>query len=247
MAALAIVKAVGLTYPAPQLVALRAGVDLLILAPRIWRRRAAFHGLPDRHLHALRVALSAVARLPLALHAAIGFTRPMVLMAMAALLLGEVVPRRRWLAAAVALGGAAVATGPPDGAWDPGLPAAGVVVLAGTGAIVATRRLRAAPPVVLMAFYVALLVRVPVDPGDGSVLLAIGAPSHAAPLCFLLAHARADAAVLGVLGYLSPPLTVAVGALVFGEVPGRRFAVGATLVPAAAIAVSRPRRPIEPR
>ena len=137
--ALAIVKAVGLTYPGPQLVALRAGMGLLILAPWIWRRRAAFRGLRDRRLHALRVALSAVAltagfhavaRLPLALYAAIGFTRPVVLMAMAALVLGEVVPRRRWLAAAVAFGGAAVATGPPGGAWDPGLLAAGVVVLA---------------------------------------------------------------------------------------------------------------------
>lgn len=261
VAALTIVKAMGLAYPAPQLVAIRAAVGLAILSPWIGRERAAFAGLADARLHALRVALSAVAltggffavaRLPLALYTAIGFTRPVVMMAMAALILGEAIPRARWIAAAVALLGAGIAAGPVAGAWDPGLMAAVVVVFAGTGAIIVTRRLSAAPPVVLMALYTAgltvvvgpwaALVWAPVAAAHWPALLMIGVLSQAAQLCFLSAHARADAAVLGVLGYLSLPLTAAVGVAVFDEVPGPRFALGAALIVGSAMAVTLARR-----
>ncbi|WP_223427561.1 hypothetical protein [Tateyamaria pelophila] len=59
--ALSIVKALGLGYPAFQLVFLRAGVGLLLMLPWIWYHRRAFIDLPDLHLHALRVVFSAIA------------------------------------------------------------------------------------------------------------------------------------------------------------------------------------------
>ena len=104
--ALSIVKALGLGYGASQIVFLRALTGLVLIAPLIWRHRARFRAVPQMRLHLLRVGLSAVAlnasffaiaRIPLALFTAIGFTRPLVTMLLAAALLGEVIGRRRWV------------------------------------------------------------------------------------------------------------------------------------------------------
>lgn len=255
--ALVIVKSVGLDIPAPQLVFLRALTGFVLMLPWIWVARGRFRGVDELPLHALRVGLSAitltasffaVARLPLALFSAIQFTRPVVTMVMATLILREVIPARRWWAAAAALVGAAIAIGPVATAWNWGLPAAILVVLSGTAAVIVTRRLAAAPRVVMMTFYTAGLaictapfallgwVHVPISLWP--VLLAIGIFAQSAQFCFLAAHGRAEAGFLSVLGYLSLPLTTTVGFIVFQEVPAPRFYLGAALILASAIAVA---------
>ena len=191
--ALSIVKALGLGYPAFQLVFLRASVGLLLMLPWIWAYRRAFIGLPDLHLHALRVGFSAIAltasffaiaRLPLALFTAISFTRPILTMLAAAWLLKEIITRDRWIAAAVGLIGVIIAVdlGGIAGGW--GLAAQVLVVLAATGAVITTRRLVAAPTVVMMTFYTAgltliavpfaVVAWVPVPPDQWPLLLSIG-------------------------------------------------------------------------
>ncbi len=99
--ALSIVKSLGADYPPAQLVFLRASVGFVLIPPWILRERSAFSGLRELRLHLLRVVLSAMAltasffaisRVPFALFTAINFTRPMVTMAMAALLLSEQIP-----------------------------------------------------------------------------------------------------------------------------------------------------------
>lgn len=259
--ALVIVKSVGLDVPAAQLVFLRALTGLVLLLPWIWVARDRFRGLDDLPLHVLRVGLSAVtltasffavARLPLALFSAIQFTRPVVTMILATFILRELIPRRRWLAAAAALAGAAIAIGPTGAEWSWGLPAAGLVVLSGTGAIIVTRRLNAAPRVVMMTFYTAGLAVctapfaiagwVSVPAAIWPALLAIGIFAQTAQFCFLAAHSRAEAGFLSVLGYLSLPLTTSIGFLIFAEVPEPRFYLGAALILGSALAVAaRPR------
>ena len=247
--ALSIVKALGLGYPAFQLVFLRALVGLALMLPWIWRQRAAFRDLPDLPLHLARVALStvaltasffAVARLPFALFTAIGFTRPLLMMVMAALLLHEVIPPRRWIAAVLGLCGVIVAVNPSElsGGW--GLGAMFLTVFAGTSAIIATRRLAAAPTVVLMAFYTAGLTAMsapfaamtwqPVQSDQWPTLLAIGVFAQSAQFCFLQAHRSAQAAVLALLSYASLILSTAVGYLVFDEIPTPSFLAGATMI-----------------
>jgi len=260
--ALSLVKALGLEYGAAQMVFLRAAVGLVTIAPFVWRDRALFRGLEDLPLHLLRVALSAVtlmasfhaiARVPLALFTAIGFTRPLVTMVMAAVLLGEAIGVRRWAAAGLALAGVllAVDLGPAGLSW--GLGALGVVVLAGSGAVIVTRRLRAAPVIVMMTFYTAglsllsapfaLLSWQPVATGHLAPLLAIGLFAQAAQGCFLRAHFHGEAGFLSVLSYLSLVLSVSMGYLAFGEVPTPGFWAGAALVVAASAAVTLERRP----
>ncbi|MEM8630315.1 MAG: DMT family transporter [Pseudomonadota bacterium] len=255
--ALAIVKSLGLAFPAVQLVFLRSLVGLFLIAPLAWRNRHIFAGLPDRHLHFLRIALSAVtlsasffaiAKVPLATFTAVGFTRPIVTMVMAATLLGEPIGPRRWIAAAIAFLGVLIALGPTGAVPPAGALGLAVTVLAGSAAIIVTRRLQPCPEIVLMLTYTAglaaitlpfaLALWVPPSPGEWVPLIAIGCFAQAAQFCFLRAHHLGQAGFLSVLSYLSLVLSVGVGVLVFGEVPDARFFAGAALVISAALWVA---------
>ena len=255
--ALSIVKWLGAGYPATQVVFLRALIGLLLIAPLIWRDRAMFRALPDLPMHGLRIILSvitltasffAISRVPLALFTAIGFTRPLVTMVMAAVLLREFIGPRRWLAAGIALTGVLIAVSPGSVSWNWGLAALGIVVLTGSGAVIATRRLREAPAIVMMAFYTAgltiftapfaLVAWEPVANDHILPIVLVGCFAQTAQLCFLKAHYHGTAGFLSVLSYLSLILSVGVGYLVFDEVPDTAFAIGATLVMGAALWVT---------
>ncbi len=256
--ALTIVKAMGADYPAVQLVFLRALVGLVVIAPWVWRERGAFAATGDLGLHAVRVGLStvtlatsfyAIARVPFALFTAVNFTRPILLMLMAALFLREVITGRQWLAAAVGLVGALVAVGPVDPAAGWGLVALVSTVVTGTAAVIVTRRLSGCPAVVLMAFYTGglALASAPfaltgwqaVPPADLPVLLAVGLFAQAGQLFFLRAHRLGDAGVLGPVGYSSLILSASVGWAVFGEVPTLNLVLGAALIVAATLTLAR--------
>lgn len=260
--ALGIVKALGLGYPVAQIVFLRAGIGLVLLLPWILRNRHSFAQVPDLPLQLLRVGLSAatltasyfaIARVPLALFTTMNFTRPLVVMVLAAFLLRERVTSGQWLAAAVAMLGVLIAIDPDGTTLGPGLMALALVVLTGSGAVIVTRRLRATPTIVLMTFYTvglglctlpfALWSWQPI-PADHMVpLLAIGVFAQSAQACFLRAHFNGDAGVLSVLGYMSLPLSTAAGFFAFGETPTLRFMAGATLVVLAAASLTVSRRP----
>ncbi|MEL7306336.1 MAG: DMT family transporter, partial [Myxococcota bacterium] len=192
----------------------------------------------------LTASFFAISRVPLALFTAMNFTRPLVTMVMAAGILGERIGPRRWIAAAVALLGVVIAVDPGAAPLGVGVAALVVVILTGSGAVIATRRLRPAPEIVVMAFYtgglavmtgpIALWFWVPVEAGHWVPLLAVGVFAQGAQVCFLRAHYNGEAGFLSVLSYLSLVVSVAVGFFVFGEVPTVRFALGAVLVVAAA-------------
>lgn len=255
--ALSFVKWLGASYPPSQIVFVRALVGLVLISPLIWRNRSRFRQLPDLGIHLTRIILSvitlsasffAISRVPLAVFTAMGFTRPLVTMMLAALLLGEVIGARRWLAAGVALVGVLFAVNPGAVEWNWGLAALGLVVFSGSGAIILTRRLRQAPPIVMMTFYtaglmvvsapLALLVWEPVQPDHFLPLVLVGCFAQLAQLCFLRAHFHGSAGFLSILGYLSLVMSVAAGYFVFGEVPRPTFAIGALLVIGAAVWVT---------
>ena len=256
---IALVKGFGGTYPAIQIVFLRASIGLVLLAP--WAGRLRLR-LPDRAgLQTVRVVLSALAlsgtyaaaqALPLALFTTLNFTRPLVFMALACLLLGERIVPRQWAVAGVGFGGVALATAPGGATSTAGLAAAGLAVLAGTGAVIVTRRLKGADAVSMMAIYaggIALLTApfafwswVSVEAAHWPWLLGIGVLAQGAQACFLRAHWSGAAGVLGPLGYLSLVLSSAVGYLVFAEVPAWRTVAGAAVIVAAALALGG-RRP----
>lgn len=260
--ALAIVKALGLDYSAFQIVFLRACVGLVLISPLIWRGSASFRGIAHLQLHLLRVALSvitltssffAISRVPFAVFTAMNFTRPLVTMVMAALILGETIGKRRWSAAAIALLGVLIALNPDSVDWSCGLAALALVILTGSGAIIITRRLRSAPEIVMMTFYTAGLAAfsapfavlnwTPVAPQHLPFLILVGVFAQSAQLCFLRAHYFGEAGFLSVLSYLSLILSVSVGYLAFNEVPTPSFWIGAVLVVSAALWVTLRAKP----
>jgi len=255
--ALGIVKALGLGYPAAQVVLLRAGIGLLLLLPWIYRERNAFRHVPDMRLQIFRVGLSAatltasyfaISRIPLALFTTMNFTRPLIVMMMAALLLCERITGSQWTAAALAMVGVLIAIDPQGTTIGIGLGVLALAIVTGCAAIIVTRRLRDTPTVVLMTFYTvglslctlpfALWSWQPIQSDHLLPLLAIGVFAQAAQACFLRAHYNGEAGVLSVLGYMSLPLSMAAGYFAFEEEPTLRFLIGAALVVLAAASLT---------
>jgi S-adenosylmethionine uptake transporter len=255
--ALTIVKALGLGYPAVQIVFLRALVGLMLMVPWAMKSRREFAKMDRLPLHALRLMFStvalmasffAVSRLPFALFTTISFTRPVLTMIMAVIFLRETVSGRRWAAAAVAFIGVIIAVEPGEITLTWGLPAMGFAVFFGTASIILTRQLSETPTVVMMTFYTGGLTVmtapfiinnwVPIPTEHLLPLLAIGLFAQSAQFCFLKAHGSAEAGFLSVLGYLSLLLTTGVGFFVFGEVPSVALVVGAVLIVGAAAATT---------
>lgn len=250
-----LVKMQGVIYPAVQMVFIRAVIGLVIILPLIWRRRGDFRHMGAPWRNAGRVACNALAltlnfvalsSLPLALVNGVGFTRPLVSMALAVLLLGERVARRRWTGAVLAFGGVLVMIWPGMSgiAWrEAGLIAAFASVFFGAMAAIQTRALRGESTMVMMVFYtfgLALLTLlpaawfwVPVRAADWPALLAIGVLAQMAQLCFLLAYRRSEANVLAPFSYLSILLAIGAGWVFFGDPLNPAMALGAAIIIAA--------------
>ncbi|PWK62359.1 DMT family transporter [Roseicyclus mahoneyensis] len=258
--ALSIVKAVGADYPSVQIVFLRVVVGLVVILPWVWRDRGLLGHGAQWPLQALRVGLSAltlaasfyaIARVPFAVFSALNFTRPILLMVLAALLLSERITPRRWVAAGVAMVGALIAASPGTIAASWGLAALVLAVTTGTLAVIVTRRLKGTPEVVMMLVYTAgiglvmapfaLWLWEPVAAEHWPFLIIVGIAAQLAQLCFIRAHWLGEAGVLGPVSYLSLVLSTAAGFFFFAEVPGWPLLAGAVLILAANLAVTRAR------
>jgi len=244
-----LVRIEGTTYPAVQLVFIRSLVGLVGVLPLAWRRRREIASTRRIGRHVFRVSCNAMAltsnflaltALPLALVTAIGFSRPLVVMVFAVLLLGERVGAVRWIGATVGLAGVLVMVAPGSAPINLGLLAALSSVLFGSLATVQTRALKDEDTTVLMVFYTvglsvftavpAAFVWQPVALADWPTLLAIGVLAQVGQYCYLRAYQSADANVLAPLGYLSIVFATAAGYFFFGEVPGWTTLFGAAIV-----------------
>ncbi|MFD1911233.1 DMT family transporter [Halodurantibacterium flavum] len=254
-----LVKMQGATYPAVQMVFIRALIGLLAILPLIWRRRRDFLTMRQPLRNAGRVACNALAltmnfaavtALPLALVNAIGFTRPVVSMVLAVAILGERIGRIRWIGGGIAFLGVLFLIAPevrtlPPGAliFNVGLLAAFGSVFFGSMAAIQTRALRGESTTVMMVFYTlglvvltagpAIWVWAPVRPGDWPALLAIGVLAQTAQYFFLRAYRGTEAGMLAPFGYLSILLAGAAGWVFFDERPHPEMLIGAAIIIAA--------------
>lgn len=253
---LSIAKTLGLDLPAIQIVFMRALVGLLLTLPFLLRA-GRLPRLDRPGLQAMRVGLTttamtgsfyAVAHLPFALFSTINFTRPLLMMAMAALLLGERIRPVQWLAGAMGLIGVVIAVNPGTLHATSGLIALFVTVLSGTGAVIILRRLRGEDPLAMMLWQtsgLALISLLPAlwfwhPPGSGwALLILIGVFSQGAQFCFMRAHYWGDAGFLAPLSYISLILTTSVGYFVFDETPAASVFIGAAFITAAALIAGR--------
>jgi drug/metabolite transporter (DMT)-like permease len=228
------------TYSVGELLLLRAVASLILMAPLIWRTRAAFPKVQRPALQALRVALSiseiaaffaAAVYLPLADIITFYLAAPIFVTALSAILLGEHVDVRRWIAVGIGFCGVLIALRPSGGVF--GWPAA--IALGGSVAfaflMVVTRSLRGTPDIVLasMQFFGLFLFGIVVAPVGwltpgprdfGFFMLAGGNRSlKLAPASVVVPYQYSMIIWAAVFGYL-----------VFGDVPQVATIVGAAII-----------------
>ncbi|ODT66887.1 MAG: multidrug transporter [Pelagibacterium sp. SCN 63-23] len=257
-----LVKLGGASYPAVQMVFIRSLIGLVSVLPLAWRHRRALRQTRQWGRHVFRVFCNTVAlnanfaaltALPLALANAIGFMRPLVVLALASWLLGERSGPWRWVGAGIGFAGVLVMIAPGEVAWSIGIVAALASVLFGSLATVQTRALKNESTTVLMVFYTvgltvftaipAGLVWQEVALGDWPLLLAIGVLAQIGQYCYLRAYQSSPANVLAPLGYLSIVLASLAGYLAFDEVPAWSTVLGIAIIIFALVLTSRLDRP----
>jgi drug/metabolite transporter (DMT)-like permease len=199
---------------------------------------------------------NAIRIMPLADAVAISFLSPLLLVALAALLLKERVGVRRWSAVAVGFLGAMIIVRPGAGVANWG--AALVLVMCVTYALylVATRvAATAGEDNIVSLFYSGLIGTLalslwtpfvwsaPANAFDGALFAALGLFGGVGHYLIILAYRDAEAAALAPLNYLSLVWAVAFGLLAFGDFPDGPTLLGAAIVAGAGIyVIARERR-----
>lgn len=253
-----LVKMSGANYPSVQIVFIRSLIGLLSVAPLAWRHRTALRNTRRWGRHSFRVFcntlalncnFAALTALPLALVNAIGFTRPLVTLALATFLLNERSGPWRWIGASIGFLGVLIMIGPSELPWNLGLLAALGTVAFGSLATVQTRALAGENTTVLMLFYTvgltlftsvpAALFWKPVAPPDWPVLIVIGVLAQAGQYCFLRAYQSSPASQLAPFSYLSIIAASAAGFFAFGEVPELTTILGIAIIISALVLTAR--------
>ncbi|UZE49920.1 DMT family transporter [Rhodopseudomonas sp. P2A-2r] len=250
----AIGKLLVTTYSVGQLLLLRAGAALLVLAPSIWRHRREFLRLERPWLQLLRMVLSTVdvaaffcatAYLPLADVITYYLAVPIFVTAGSAIFLGEPVGWRRWSAVAVGFCGVLVALQPSASSFT--WPA--LIALCGSASfatlMLMTRSLRAAPDVVLAStqFIGSLSFGAVMAPigwiaptaADYALFLLGGVTSVSALLCVNRSLKLAPASVVVPYQYTMIIWAVLFGYAVFGDLPSVATLAGAAIIVAAGL------------
>ena len=217
---------------------------------RVWSNRLVLktHNLPGQILRGAFLFSSTVLNfialqtLQLAETISIAFFSPMLVVALAGPLLGEHAGWRRWSAILVGFVGVLIVTRPGFGGFGAGHIFALGFVLCHSFYVIMTRRMGATESTESLIFYSALtptLVMLPVAPLYGSMpqgamqwgLLAVtgicGALGH---LLLIKAYKQATTAALAPYPYSQIVWMVALGWLVFGDLPDGWTILGAAII-----------------
>ena len=242
------------TYSVGQLMLLRACAALVLIAPSIWRRRDEFRRIDRPWLQFLRVMLStleiaafflATVYLPLADVVTYYQATPIFVAALSALVLREQVGWRRWSAILIGFCGGLIALDPSAKAvtWPAMIALAGS--LAFSVLMMITRSLRATPDIVLASaqFAGTLLFGLATAPlgwvtptwGSLGLFFAAGVISAGALLCVNRSLKLAPASTVVPYQYTMIVWAVALGYIVFGDVPSLSTALGAAIIIAAGL------------
>lgn len=244
-----LVKMSGASYPSVQIVFIRSLIGLVSVLPLAWKHRTALKSTKRLGQHSFRVLcntlalncnFAALTALPLALVNAVGFSRPLVTLALASWLLQERSGPWRWIGTGVGFFGVLIMIGPNQVEWNLGLLAALGTVVFGSLSTVQTRALAGENTTTLMVFYTvgltvftsapAIIMWEPVRLGDWPVLIAIGVLAQVGQYCFLRAYQSSPANQLAPFHYLAIIAATAAGLLAFDEIPSASTAIGIAII-----------------
>jgi drug/metabolite transporter (DMT)-like permease len=238
------------TYSVWQMLVIRSIAALVLLSPLIWREgRVSITGAPRPPLQILRVVMSvtesimffwAVTYLPLADTVTFYLAAPIYVTALSAIFLREPVGWRRWSAVMVGFIGVLIALRPSAASltWP--------ALIALTGSIffsiflITTRQLRGTSDVVLVSgtFAAMLVVAGAAAPfawvapsvRDLALMALLGAVAMVAFACINRSLKLAPASVVVPYQYTMIVWAVALGFLVFGDVPDRYTLLGGAII-----------------
>ncbi|MEM8551851.1 MAG: DMT family transporter [Pseudomonadota bacterium] len=248
-----------------QVVFFRSAVAMVPLLIFLWLRNEFPAGLATRrplgHLKrcvfgatAMFTSFAALAFLPIAEAAMLTYLSPVMVVALAAVLLGEHVTARRWWGVLAGLSGVMVLTVPAFGEGESALIgiALGIATAAFTaGALIQVRALALSESPGAIAFYFALFCTLaglatwplgwPSPDGVTLVLLILsGLFGGTAHIAMTLSFRYTEASVLAPFEYLSILWAAIFGLALFSETPALTFVIAAPLVIAGAILASTP-------
>jgi len=243
------------TYPVGEFLAIRSGATLILLAPFIWHAgRAVFLRAPRPGLQLLRLLLGttevalffwAIVYLPLADAITFYLAGPIYVTALSALLLGEKVGWRRWLAVLAGFVGVLIALRPSAATltWPASIALTGSIAFALL--MIVTRTLRDTHDIVLMTsqmsgtFALGAVTTpfawVTPSPFDLIFLVAIGAISIGAQLSINRSLKLAPASVVVPYQYSMLVWAILFGYVGFGDVPDGFMLAGSAIIVAAGL------------
>jgi drug/metabolite transporter (DMT)-like permease len=245
--------------PVFEVVFFRNFFNLVFMLP--WLARIGWSALRTERLglHALRSTLglismmlqfSALALMPLAEATAISFTAPLFAVIGAALVVGETVRLRRWIAIVVGFIGVAVILRPGAGAMQ----GAALLMLAGSTSVgigfVCVKLLsRTESPNAMVLFMGLFMAPVSLIPAlfvwqwpsliGWGYLVGVGACATLGHLCFNRAFAAADASAVLPYDYTRLLFVAVIAFVLFGEMPDLWTWVGAGIIVAANIYIAQ--------
>jgi drug/metabolite transporter (DMT)-like permease len=243
------------TYGVGQILLIRSCAGLLMISPLIAREGLSrVLNPPRRPMQFVRVALStmevvcfywAVVYLPLADTVTYYMASPIYVTALAALLLGETVGWRRWLAVGLGFVGVLIALDPSGGriAWYSLIPLVGSVGFALL--LIVTRMLRGTSDITLVTWQTlgslaVGIVAAPFDwttppPRDFALLAGLGIVATLAHFAVNRSLKLAPAAVVVPYQYSQIVWAVVLGFIVFGDIPAAHVTVGSLIIIAAGL------------
>ncbi|MEQ9447324.1 MAG: DMT family transporter, partial [Rhodospirillaceae bacterium] len=179
--------------------------------------------------------------MPLAAAVSLTFTRPLFMILLAVLFLGEVVRWRRGLATLTGFLGVVIIMGPTGMVFETAAFAALLSAAAISGALAVIRQQAAEDgPITLMAWYafgMVITTLVPAVPvwqtpeGDQwAYLIAIGLFSSVGQYFIIRAFAIGEATVMNPIDYVQIILAASFGFFLFGEIPSIWTGVGAAVI-----------------
>ena len=242
------------TFSVWQMLAIRSAAAMALLAPFLWREGSAVLAAPRPGLQLVRVTLSvlesifffvAVTYLPLADTVTFYLAAPVYVTALSAIFLKEQVGLRRWSAVAAGFAGVMIALRPSAATltW----PALIAIIGSFSFAVflIITRMLRGTSDAVMVGgqFAGMLVVAAVVAPFgwirtsalDFGLMMILGAVAMAAFACVNRSLKLAPASVVVPYQYTMIVWAVALGWLVFGDVPDAFTLSGAAIIVAAGL------------
>jgi drug/metabolite transporter (DMT)-like permease len=257
------------SYPLSQVVWARYFFHLLTMLPLlVWRYGAASLWPRRPGVQLLRGALlllatglffTAISRMPLATALSLFFVSPLVVTALAPLLLGERVGLPRWLAVLIGFVGVWIVMRPGTGVFQlSGLFAVAAGTVHGLYLLVTRKLSGSAPPLVTLAYTalvgaVGMTIVAPLDwtgptPVGWSLMVLMGLLAATGHLMVIRAFDFAPASLLAPAGYFEIVMATLIGLVVFGDFPDGWTWVGVGVIVASGVFISvREQRALERR